>query len=120
MFYKVTHNNMVVDLLTDVQYVRFLPRQKRLVKTDSQSANAVMGSDHNTVYHLCGKPYTFDDDRKSVQLVRISEEEYDRLSSEFAIARQENAQLRDEMASLKSQLGEQNDLLAKILEKLNG
>jgi len=104
MFYKVLHNNMLLDLLTEVQWVRYLPKQKRMVKTDSQSANGVMGSDHNTVYHLVGRPYTFDAELKSVEVIKISEEEFGRLSTEFAIAQQENVNLRNEMASMKTML----------------
>lgn len=104
MFYKVLHNNMLLDLLTDVQWVRYLPKQKRMIKTDSQSANGVMGSDHNTVYHLVGRPYTFDTELKSVEVIKISEEEFGRLSTEFAIAHQENVSLRNEMASMKTML----------------
>lgn len=119
MFYKVLNNNMLIDLLTNVRYVRYLPRQKRFVATDSQSANAVMGSDHNTVYHLCGRPYTFDTELKSVEVIKISEEEYGRLSTEFAIAKQENENLRSEMTALKVQMDEQSNLLQQILLKLS-
>lgn len=118
MFYKVIHNNMLVDLLTDVQWIRYLPRQKRIVVTDRQSANGVMGSDHNTIYHLVGKSNPFEAELKSVEVIQISEAEYSRLSTEFAIAKQENANLRSEMDVLKQQLGEQNVLLAQILAKL--
>ena len=51
MFYKVMHGNMLIDLLTEVQWVRYLPKQKRMVVTDSQSANGILGSDKNAVYH---------------------------------------------------------------------
>lgn len=119
MFYKVIHNNMLVDLLTDVQWIRYLPKQKRVVMTDSQSANGIMGSDHNTLYHLSGRPYTFDTEIKSVEIVKISEEEFDRLSTEFAIVQQDNASLRAEMGALKQQLTAQNYMLSQILAKLS-
>ena len=119
MFYKVIHNNMLVDLLTDVQWIRYLPRQKRVVMTDRQSANGVMGSDHNTLYHLEGRPYTFDTEIKSVQIMQISEDEFDRLSTEFAIVQQDNASLRAEIGALKQQLTVQNYMLSQILAKLS-
>ena len=118
MFYKVLHNNMLIDLLTDVRYVRYLPRQKRLVQTDSQSANGVMGSDRNTVYHLIGRPNTFDTAVKSVEIHKISEEEFDRLSMEFSIAREENASLHAEVKLLRQQLSNQSIMLDMILAKL--
>lgn len=119
MFYKVLHNKMLIDLLTGIEYVRYLPKQKRIVRTDSQSANGIMGSDMNTVYHLVGRPYTFPNEIKSVEVVRISEEEYGRLSTEFAIATQENENLRHEMRILKKQLSNQNIMLELILAKLS-
>ena len=117
--YKVLHNNMLVDLLTEVEYIRYLPKQKRIMMTDSQSANGVMGSDHNTIYHLCGKPNTFETELKSVEVVRISEEEFGRLSTEFAIAKQENIDLRNKMATLEERLNNQTSLLEQILAKLS-
>lgn len=78
-----------------------------------------MGSNRNTIYHLLGKPNTFEHELKSVELVKISEEEYGRLSTEFAISKQENESIRNEMAVLKQQLDEQNYLLEKILAKLS-
>lgn len=118
MFYKVLHNNMLTDLLTEVRYIRYLPKQKKMVGTDSQSANGVMGSDHNTIYHLVGKPNTFEVELKSVEVIKISEDEFNRLSTEFAISQQENANLRAEMAMLKEQINNQNALLEAILAKL--
>jgi hypothetical protein len=35
MFYKIMYNNMVIDLLNEVCWVRYLPNSKRLVVTDS-------------------------------------------------------------------------------------
>ena len=118
MFYKVLQGNLLVDLLTEVQWVRYLPKQKRLVATDSQSANGIMSSDRNTVYHLSGRPDTFDDEVKSVQVIKINGDEYSRLSTEFAIAKKENEDLRGEMATLKEQMNEQSRMLEMILSKL--
>lgn len=83
MFYKIMHNNMVIDLLTEISWVRYLPNSKRLVVTDSQSANGIMGSDHNTVYHLFGKPYNFVADLKTVEVVRIEKVEFEALQTQF-------------------------------------
>lgn len=83
MFYKIMYNNMVIDLLTEISWVRYLPNSKRLVVTDSQSANGIMGSDHNTVYHLFGKPYNFVADLKTVEVVRIEKAEFEALQTQF-------------------------------------
>lgn len=119
MFYKVMYNNMVVDLLTEARWVRYLPNSKRLVATDSQAANGIMGSDHNTVYHLFGKPYTFADEVKTVQVLKISGEEYEKLHGQFAMQQQENASMKSQIESLKEQLNSQELLLQAILAKLS-
>ena len=118
MYFKIMHNNMLVDLLTEIKWVRYLPRQKRLVMTDRQSANAIMGSDNDTVYHICGRPFTFNTDVKTVEIIQISEAEYGKLSTEFALIKKENEDLRSEVQSLKNQIENQSNLLAQILAKL--
>ena len=104
MFYKIMYNNMVIDLLNEVRWVRYLPNSKRLVATDSQAANGVMGSDHNTVYHIFGKPYTFANEVKTIEVVKIDALEYDRLQTQFMLQKQENDTMKNEIGSLKAQL----------------
>ena len=55
MFYKLMNGEIVVDVLRDAQYVRYLPRAKRWVNTDALSANGILGGDGDTVYHLYGR-----------------------------------------------------------------
>lgn len=119
MFYKVMHNNMVIDLLNEICLVRYLPNSKRLVATDSQAANGVMGSDHNTVYHLLGKPYTFANETKTVEVIKIDANEYNMLKSQFMLQKQENDSMKKEIESLKTQLNSQEILLRAILAKLS-
>lgn len=120
MMYKLVHNNMVVDLLPEeVCYVRYLSKQKRTVVTDSQSANGVMGSDKNTIYHLQGTKNTFPDEKISVRVVKISFEEYEVLANKFSIQEKENANLRDRLTHVEDQLATTNSLLEKLLEKLS-
>lgn len=119
MFYKIMHNNMVIDLLNEVRWVRYLPNSKRLVATDSQAANGVMGSDHNTVYHIFGKPYTFANEVKTVEVVKIDALEYNRLQTQFMLQKQENDAMKNEIGNLKAQLNSQEALLQAILAKLS-
>lgn len=119
MFYKLMYNNMVIDLLNEVRWVRYLPNSKRLIATDSQAANGVMGSDHDTVYHIFGKPYTFANEVKTVEVVKIDALEYDRLQTQFMLQRQENDAMKNEMNNLKAQLSSQEALLQAILAKLS-
>ena len=83
MYYKIMNNNMIIDLLTEARWVRYLPNSKRLIATDSQAANGIMGSDNDTVYHLFGKPYTFNKELKTVEVVKIDYNEYERLKTQF-------------------------------------
>lgn len=119
MFYKIMYNNMVIDLLNEVRWVRYLPNSKRLVATDSQAANGVMGSDHDTVYHIFGKPYTFANEVKTVEVVKIDALEYDRLQTQFMLQKQENDAMKNEMNNLRAQLSSQEALLQAILAKLS-
>lgn len=119
MFYKVMFNNMVVDLLTEARWVRYLPNSKRLVATDSQAANGIMGSDHDTVYHLFGKPYTFDKEVKTVEVIKIDGVEYEKLRGQFMLQQQENESMKKEICSLREQLSSQEALLQAILAKLS-
>lgn len=117
--FKLVHNNMVVDLLPqEVCYVRYLPRAKRLIVTDSQSANGVKGSDNNTIYHLQGTISTFPEEKTSVQVIEITPEEYEVLASQFAIQAKENEELRGRLTHVEEQLSTTNNLLAKLLAKL--
>jgi hypothetical protein len=52
MFYKLMNGEIVVDLLRDAQYVRYLPRAQRWVNTDASSANGILGGNGDIVYHL--------------------------------------------------------------------
>ena len=117
--FKLIHNNMVVDLLKEkVCYVRYLPRSKRLIVTDSQSANGVKVSDNNTIYHLQGTVSTFPDEKITVQVVEITQEEYDALAGQFAIQAKENEDLRNRLNHVEDQLSTTNSLLEKLLAKL--
>ena len=118
MFYKLMNNDIVADVLRKVNFVRYLPRAQRWVGTDPQSAHGVIGSDGNTIYRLEGKSQTYPEALTSVKVVEISEEEYIALAQQSARQRKENEELRSEIATLKSQMQEQNQLLLQILSKL--
>ena len=109
---------MIVDLLQEVHYVRYLSKAKRWINTDSQSANGIMGSDGNTVYHLQGRKCVCPEELKMVEIFPIELEEYEALANQFAIQHKENEELRNELKNLRNQLNIQNELLQKILQKL--
>ena len=116
--YKVLHNNMVIDLLKSVQYVRYMKNSKRWMGTESLSAHGIMGSDNNTIYKLRGRNCSYPGELKEVDIFPISEEEYDSLAIQYAVQREENESLRNEIKDLREQLNEQSALLQQILAKL--
>lgn len=118
MYYKLMSNDIVVDLLRKLYYVRYLPKSKRWVGTDAQSAHGIMSSDGSMIYHLCGRAYVFPEELTSVIPVEIDKNEFDMLAVQFAAQRKENEDLRNEMQILRTQLNEQSDLLQQILAKL--
>lgn len=119
MFYKVIYNNRIIDLLDDVCYVRYLTGQKRTVVTDRGSAHGILSSDHNTVYHLAGKPYLFSDDVKTVYLEQVDEAQYKVLKSQLMYQQEQQADLQNRVESLEELVNEQNALLKQLLEKLS-
>ena len=118
MFYKLMNGNMVVDLLREVRYVRYLPRSKRWVNTDSLSANGIIGANGDVIYHLNGRAIAYPESILSVDLINIDEVEYNYLAANASIQREENEILRKEVNDLRQQLEQQNILLQQILAKL--
>ena len=118
MFYKLKNGEIVVALLRDAQYVRYLPRAKRWVNTDALSANGILGGDGDTVYHLYGRACSCPEDLVKVRPIRIEESEFLALKSQMAASQAENKILRQEIDALKEQLDEQNSLLQQILANL--
>lgn len=118
MFYKLINGGMVVDLLREVHYVRYLPQAKRWINTDGLSANGIIGSSGNVIYHLEGRAISFPEDILTVELVQINEQEFNNLAANASLIQEENKMLRKEMDNLRSQLDQQNILLQQILAKL--
>ena len=119
MFYKLINGNMVVDLLREIRYVRYLPRSKRWINTDGMSANGVMGANGNIIYHINKRAISYPENIISVDIVEIKEDEYNYLAANASIQQEENKILHQEIDSLKAQINEQNFLLQQILAKLS-
>lgn len=117
MYYKVLNNNMVIDLLTEVRYIRYLSNFNRVLACQKGAAHGIVGSDGETIYKLEDSPSNILEDKKIVNLVEISAEEYSALSTQFAIQKKENEDLRKEVEELKSMVSEQNELLKQLLQK---
>lgn len=74
--FKLIHNNQIIDVLKTINYVKCLPKSKRLISVDKKQANGVVSSDGDTIYHIIGTRNTFADEKLKVEIVPIEEEEY--------------------------------------------
>lgn len=115
---KIIYNNMIIDVTQQDKYVRYLPKTQRYIMSDKQTANAILGSDNNTIYHLRGTDFNFPKEIKTVSAIQIEREEYDRLSTELMFQNQQTQDLRNEVNELKAMVNKQNDLLSQLLTKL--
>lgn len=118
---KIVKNNMIIDVCQKATYLRYIPLNKRFVTTSQENANAILGSDLNTTYHLQNTDFNFDNDISSVVVQEIGEEEYKKLTSELKAQQTQNeAELRVEVSELRQMVARQNSLLAELLEKMEG
>lgn len=84
MYFKIIYNALVIDILDSVQYVRWLKRGKKFVKTEMTSANGILASDGMNIYHVEGMPdFNGMGNYKTVHMIQIEKEEYDKLSSQM-------------------------------------
>lgn len=126
MFYKLMSNDIVMDLLREVSYVRYLPKAQRWVITDPQSAHGVMSSDHDKIFYIEGRKNACEDTRPYVVVKEITEQEYSNLATHFFAQQKENIELKERMTNLELKMAQQTDLLAEqnalltsLLLKLN-
>lgn len=128
MYFKIIYNALVIDILDSIQYVRWLKRGKKFVKTEMTSANGILASDGINIYHVEGMP-DFDGmgNYKTVHMLQIEKEEYDKLKSQMTegdvIYANESAfsveeKLKLEIANLKKQLAAVSNQSHKVIEDL--
>lgn len=120
MFYKLMSNGIVVDLLREIYYVRYLPKAKRWIGTEGLSAHGILGSDKNTIYHLDGRSCPCETSYPHVIVEQITEEEYNKFAGEIALRKKENEQLTSRIEALEATLAYQNNLIERLLQKLEG
>lgn len=123
--YKVIFNNLVIDIMEKPRYTRFLPKSQRVVGTDRLAATGIMSSNGEEVYHLEGKTNNYPEKLKTVQLVKIEKEEFERLKSQKTEIKEETlvpaavqSQI-DALAAMVSQLSAQNQNLLQQIEEIN-
>ena len=123
--YKVIFNNLVIDIMEKPRYTRFLPKSQRIVGTDRLAATGIMSSNGEEVYHLEGKTNNYPEKLKTVQLIKIEKEEFERLKSQKTEIKEETlvpaavqSQI-DALAAMVSQLSAQNQNLLQQIEEIN-
>lgn len=117
---KIMHNNIVIDLCSVERYLKYLPNQNRFIEVKKYMANAILGSDNNTVYHLAGSPYNFPNEIKSVFVYSITQEEFDKLQATSILQNsQETIDLKKEVNDLKDLVAQQSILIQELIKKLS-
>lgn len=51
MYYKVTKDNKVIDVLDSLVYLKYQPKHSIMVLTSEDDAQAILSSDKNNFYH---------------------------------------------------------------------
>lgn len=54
MFYKVIKNNKVIDVLDHLTYLKWQKKNKIMLLSDLNEAQAILSSDGNTIWHVEG------------------------------------------------------------------
>ena len=83
MFYKVIKNDRVIDVLEHLSYVKFQQKHKIMLRCDESSAQGIISSDGNYIWHL-EHLYKFPveaGNKDTVKLEVIDEYEYRQLKS---------------------------------------
>ena len=79
MYYKVIKDNKVIDVLEHLIYLKLQQKNKIMLLTDENDAQAILSSDGNTVWHVEGFYDLPVDGYKTVKLIEIDEHEYKQL-----------------------------------------
>ena len=81
MFYKIMKNNKVIDVLDHLTYLKWQEKNKIMLLSGEGEAQAILGSDGNTIWHVEGF-YDLPVDAgeyEIVNLVQIDNREYRQL-----------------------------------------
>lgn len=79
MYYKVLKDNKVIDVLDHLTYLKWQPKNKIMLLSDLDEAQAILGSDNNTVWHVEGFYDLPVSGYETVKLIQIDEYEYKQL-----------------------------------------
>lgn len=79
MYYKVIKDNKVIDVLSDLIYLKWQPKHRIMILCDENEAQAILSSDKNDIWHektLYNIPVSGYD---TVEVIKIDEYEYRQL-----------------------------------------
>lgn len=79
MFYKVIKNNKVIDVLDHLTYLKWQKKNKIMLLSGEGEAQAILGSDGNTIWHVEGFYDLPVEGYETVKLVEIDSFEYKQL-----------------------------------------
>lgn len=86
MYYKVAYNQEIIDVLDNIQYVKYQPRNKMLILSDQFNGSVGLCSSNGEIYRLAEQPETIGFDiNKVVKLIEIEEDEYDILKEALGL-----------------------------------
>lgn len=108
--YKILYNNITIDVMKKVVYCKFL-NNGRTLRTDKVSANCIVSSDGEQVYHIIGTP-SLPEGYKSVEIIPIEKKEYDYLQS--LITKGETLQ-EDLLTARANKIAEVSEMSEKII-----
>lgn len=79
MYYKVIKDNKVVDVLDHLTYLKWQKKNKIMLLCNEGEAQAILGSDKNTVFHVEGFYDLPVGGYETVKLIEIDQYEYKQL-----------------------------------------
>lgn len=83
--FKIVYENIIIDLVKELKYARFLPKSGHTPMTDITSANCIIASNNKDKYHLKGMPYPEGSGFRTVSAIKISDTEYEQLSAQLKL-----------------------------------
>ena len=96
MFYKVILNGMVVDIQTELRYVRWQEANNLMIMCSGEMANGILSSDSSVIWHVEGFPEFPDGRCQTVIVEEIEEDEYLRWKERLETATTETEETTEE------------------------
>lgn len=79
MYYKVIKNNRVIDVLSQLIYVKYLPKHNIMISCQEDDAQAIISSDGNHIWHIKELYNIPVDGYDTVDLIEVDAYEYEEL-----------------------------------------